>query len=79
MRGDSSTMTYTNNKFTSLSGEYIVYPISIAPFSQNSPLDELRLAFSLITKNSSGSVPDKINICDLFTLLLDHLMSLRNL
>ncbi len=67
MRGDSSTLTLTGNNFTSLGGQYIVYPSTIASFAKNSPIDELRLAFSLVTKNSSSDVPDKVNIVINFT------------
>lgn len=67
MRGDSSTLTYDGDNFTSVGGEYIVYPSTIASFAKNSPIDELRLAFSLVTKNSSLDVPDTVNIVVNFT------------
>jgi hypothetical protein len=62
MRGDSSLLTYNGSNFTSLGGKYIVYPNNITSFSQNSPIDELRLALSLVTKSSTSDVPDKINV-----------------
>jgi hypothetical protein len=62
MRGDSSSLTYSGSNLTSLGGKHIVYPNNITSFSQNSPIDELRLAFSLITKSSTSDVPDRINM-----------------
>jgi hypothetical protein len=67
MRGDSSVLPYSGSHFTSLGGKSVVYPNSITSFSQNSPIDELRLAFSIITKNSSSDVPDKVNVVVNFT------------
>jgi len=67
MRGDSSTLSYNGSHFTSLGGKSVVYPNSITSFSQNSPIDELRLALSIITKNSSSDVPDKVNVVINFT------------
>lgn len=67
MRGDSANLNYNGSNFPVLSGKYIVYPTSIASFAQNSPIDELRMAFSLITKNSNEDVPDTVNICVNFT------------
>ena len=67
MRGDSSTLSYNGSHFTSLGGKSIVYPNSITSFSQNSPIDELRLALAIITKNSSSDVPDKVNLVINFT------------
>ena len=67
MRGDSSTLTHNGSHFTTVGGKYIVYPNSIASFSENSPTDEIRLAFSLITKSSSLDVPDTVNIVVNFT------------
>jgi hypothetical protein len=67
MRGDSSTLTHNGSHFTTIGGKYIVYPNSITSFSENSPTDEIRLAFSLITKSSSLDVPDTVNIVVNFT------------
>jgi hypothetical protein len=67
MRGDSSVLPYSGSHFTSLGGKSVVYPNSITSFSQNSPIDELRLALSIITKNSSSDVPDKVNVVVNFT------------
>lgn len=67
MRGDSSTLTYAGSHFTSLGGKSVVYPNSITSFSQNSPIDELRLALAIVTKNSSSDVPDKVNVVINFT------------
>jgi hypothetical protein len=67
MRGDSSALTYNGTNFTSLGGKYVVYPNTITSFSQNSPIDELRLALSLITKNSASDVPDTVNVVVNFT------------
>lgn len=67
MRGDSSTLSYNGSHFTSLGGQSVVYPNSITSFSQNSPIDELRLALAIITKNSSSDVPDKVNVVINFT------------
>jgi hypothetical protein len=44
-----------------------VYPNTISSFAQNSPTDELRLALSLITKNSTSDVPDRVNLLVNFT------------
>lgn len=67
MRGDSSTLTHDGTHFTTVGGKYVVYPNSIASFAENSPTDEIRLAFSLITKSSSLDVPDTVNIVVNFT------------
>jgi hypothetical protein len=67
MRGDSSTLTHNGSHFTTIGGKDIVYPNSITSFSENSPTDEIRLAFSLITKSSSLDVPDTVNIVVNFT------------
>ncbi len=67
MRGDSSALTYVGSHFTSLGGKSVVYPNSITSFSQNSPIDELRLALAIVTKNSSSDVPDKVNVVINFT------------
>ena len=67
MRGDSSSLTYNGTNFTSLGGKYVVYPNTITSFSQNSPIDELRLALSLVTKNSGSDVPDTVNVVVNFT------------
>jgi hypothetical protein len=67
MRGNSSTLTYSGSHFTTTAGKYIVYPNQITSFSQNSPIDEIRLAMSLVTKNSTQDAPDKVNIVISFT------------
>lgn len=67
MRGDSSVLSYNGSHFTSLGGKYVVYPNTITSFSQNSPIDELRLGLSLVTKNSAADVPDTVNVVVNFT------------
>lgn len=67
MRGDSSTLTHNGSHFSTVGGKYIVYPNSISSFAQNSPIDEVRFAFSLITKNSTEQVPDTVNLLVNFT------------
>jgi hypothetical protein len=67
MRGDSSTLTHNGSHFSTVEGKHVVYPNSITSFSENSPTDEIRLAFSLITKSSSLDVPDMVNIVVNFT------------
>lgn len=67
IRGDSSTLPYNGYHFTYLGGKSVVYPNSITSFSQNSPIDELRLALAVVTKNSSSDVPDKVNVVINFT------------
>jgi hypothetical protein len=67
MRGDSSTLAHNGSHFSTVEGKHVVYPNSITSFSENSPTDEIRLAFSLITKSSSLDVPDMVNIVVNFT------------
>ena len=67
MRGDTSTLTHNGSHFSTVGGKYIVYPNTISSFAQNSPTDELRLALSLITKNSTSDVPDRVNLLVNFT------------
>lgn len=67
VRGDSSTLTHNGTNFSTVGGKYIVYPSSIASFSENSPTDEIRLALSLVTKSSSTDVPDTVNVLVNFT------------
>jgi len=67
MRGNSSSISLSGGHFTNLTGDCIVYPSATASFAQNSPIDQIRLAFSLISKTSSADVPDSVNILVNFT------------
>lgn len=67
MRGDSSQLVSSGSHFINTTGKYVVYPNQISSFAQNSPIDEIRLAVSLITKNSTEDAPDKVNIAISFT------------
>jgi len=69
MRGDTSTLSY--NSQSSMVGttgsDYIVLDPTSIDFTKNSPLDELKLAFSVINKLpgtslSPATVPDNVKI-----------------
>ena len=64
MRGDDATLTVTDGHFTIGTGSnHIHYTKPSANFSQNSPTDELRLAFSVINKDGDSSLaPDTVRI-----------------
>ncbi len=64
MRGDDATLTVTDGHFAIGTGSnHIHYTKPSANFSQNSPTDELRLAFSVINKDGDSSLaPDTVRI-----------------
>jgi len=64
MRGDDATLTVTGGHFVVGTGSnHIHYTKPSSNFSQNSPTDELRLAFSVINKDgTSGLAPDTVRI-----------------
>ncbi len=64
MRGDDATLTVTDGHFVIGTGSnHIHYTKPSANFSQNSPTDELRLAFSVINKDGDSSLaPDTVRI-----------------
>lgn len=64
VRGDDSTLTVSGGHFVIGSGSnHIHYTNPSVSFSQNSPVDELRLAFSVISKNGNSSLaPDNVRI-----------------
>ena len=64
MRGDDSTLTVTSGHFVIGAGSnHIHYTRPSVNFSQNSPTDQLRLAFSIINKDGgSGLAPDTVRI-----------------
>ena len=64
MRGDDATLTVSGGHFVIGAGSnHIHYTRPSANFSQNSPTDELRLAFSVINKDGDSSLaPDTVRI-----------------
>jgi hypothetical protein len=64
VRGDDSTLTTSEGNFVIGAGSnHIHYTNPSANFSQNSPTDELRLAFSVVSKNGDSSlVPDTVRV-----------------
>ena len=64
IRGNDSTLTVSGGHFVIGAGSnHIHYTKPSATFSQNSPTDELRLAFSIINKNGdSAAFPDTVRI-----------------
>ena len=64
IRGDDSNLTLSGGHFVINSGSNHIHLTSPnVDFSRNSPLDELRLAFSIISKDgNSSAVPDRIRI-----------------
>lgn len=64
MRGDTSTLTVSGNNLTIGNGSnHIHLTGTTVDLSKNSPLDEIKLAFSIVSKNGdSASVPDAIRI-----------------
>ncbi len=64
MRGNDATLTVSGGHFVIGAGSnHIHYTQPSANFSQNSPIDELRLAFSVISKDGDSSlVPDTVRI-----------------
>lgn len=64
MRGDDANLTVSGGHFVIGSGSnHIHYTKPSADFSQNAPTDELRLAFSVVSKDGdSALVPDTVRI-----------------
>jgi len=64
MRGDDATLTVSGGHFVIGAGSnHIHYTRPSANFSQNSPTDELRLAFSVINKDGGSALaPDTVRI-----------------
>jgi len=65
MRGDSSSLSYnTQDSMVPLTlSDYIILDQTSVDFTKNSPLDELRLAFSIANKvANSNTVPDNVKI-----------------
>jgi hypothetical protein len=64
MRGDDSTLTVSAGHFVIGAGSnHIHYTRPSVNFSQNSPTDQLRLAFSVVNKDGgSGLAPDTVRI-----------------
>jgi hypothetical protein len=64
MRGDDATLTLSGGHFVIGAGSnHIHYTRPSANFSQNSPTDELRLAFSVINKDGDSSLaPDTVRV-----------------
>jgi hypothetical protein len=64
MRGDDSNLTVSGEHFVIGAGSnHIHYTKPSTDFSQNAPTDELRLAFSVISKDGESSlVPDKVRV-----------------
>jgi hypothetical protein len=64
MRGDDATLTVSNDHFVIGAGSnHIHYTNPSANFSQNSPTDELRLAFSIINKDGDSALaPDTVRV-----------------
>jgi hypothetical protein len=65
IRGDSSSLQYNieGGMIKSNDSDYIVLDNPSSDFSKNSPLDELRLAFSVVSKVANSlTVPDNVKI-----------------
>ncbi len=64
MRGDDATLTVSGGHFVIGAGSnHIHYTSPSVNFSQNSPIDELRLAFSVINKDGDSALaPDTVRI-----------------
>jgi len=64
MRGDDATLTVSGGHFVIGAGSnHIHYTRPSTNFSQNSPIDELRLAFSVINKDGDSSLaPDTVRV-----------------
>lgn len=65
MRGDTSTLSYNpqGSMVGTTGSDYIVLDPTSIDFTKNSPLDELKLAFSVVNKNSDSlTVPDNVKI-----------------
>jgi hypothetical protein len=64
IRGNESNLTKTNGQFVIGTGSNHIHLAGVdLDLTQNSPIDQLKLAFSLISKDgSSSSVPDTVRI-----------------
>jgi hypothetical protein len=64
MRGDDATLTVSGGHFVIGAGSnHIHYTRPSVNFSQNSPIDELRLAFSVINKDGDSALaPDTVRV-----------------
>ena len=64
MRGDDATLTVSGGHFVIGAGSnHIHYTRPSTNFSQNSPIDELRLAFSVINKDGDSALaPDTVRV-----------------
>jgi hypothetical protein len=65
MRGDTSTLSYNpQGSMVPLTGsDYIILDPTSVDFTRNSPLDELRLAFSVVSRVANSlTVPDNVKI-----------------
>jgi len=63
IQGNTSDLDISAGHFNITSGSHIHLTGVDIDFTKNSPIDELRLAFSLVSKNGgSGAVPDTVRI-----------------
>lgn len=65
MRGDTSTLSYNpqGSMVGTTGSDYIILDPTTIDFTKNSPLDELKLAFSIVNKNSDSlTLPDNVKI-----------------
>ena len=65
MRGDTSTLSYNPQGIMvgTTGSDYITLDPTTVDFTKNSPLDELKLAFSVVNKNSDSlTLPDNVKI-----------------
>jgi hypothetical protein len=65
MRGDTSNLSYNPQGIMvgTTGSDYIILDPTTVDFTKNSPLDELKLAFSVVNKNSDSlTLPDNVKI-----------------
>jgi hypothetical protein len=62
IEGNTSSLTVVNNHLSIVSGSHIHKTGVDLDFDKNSLKDELRLAFSLVNKNTGSLVPDTVRI-----------------
>jgi hypothetical protein len=62
IQGNTSSLTVVNNHLNFVSGSHIHKTGVDLDFNNNSLKDELRLAFSLVNKNTGSLVPDTVRI-----------------
>jgi hypothetical protein len=65
MRGDTSTLSYNpqGTMVGTTGSDYIILDPTVIDFTKNSPLDELKLAFSVVNKTANSLVvPDNVKI-----------------